>query len=314
MNRDDIVQVAPHNLPEHGPRPAGRESLERILQESGLITPEGRQRIDALMKEEPLIGFADAALRLGLIGEHDLERLLGEPSVYGYLPPSSEILSPEIAVAHEPYGHFAETIQGIAGQLTLRWFDGNPSRKALAVVSLGRREGRTHIAANLALALAQFGRRTLLVDADLRRPRLHHLFNIDHAPGLSGLLADNGRENGHPPGRRAIVPLRAYPELDVLPAGLVLDNPLNLLNRQRFAELVAQASTEYDAVIFDTPAACSGVDAKIIATRAGGTMVIARSDQTLRGPFAEMVKILRRAGCTLLGSVLNDPPASANRA
>lgn len=303
MNREEILQVAPHNLPYQGRRPSGAESLETLLLDSGMITPEDRLRIEALMKEEPYPSFTDAALRLGLIREGDLEQLLVQPSLYGYQPASSEPLAQDLAVAYEPYGQFSETIQGVAGQLLLRWFDGNASRKAMAVVSLGRREGRTHIAANLALALAQFGRRTLLVDADLRRPRLHHLFNISNEPGLSGLLADSG-------GNRGIVPIRNFPDLDVLPGGLVIDNPLTLLNRPKFAELVAQATAEYDAVIFDTPAASSGVDAKLIAARAVGAMVVARNDQTLRGPFAEMVKILRRSGCTLLGSVLNDPPAS----
>lgn len=315
MNRDEILQVAPHNLPYPRRQPDGAESMERMLRESGLISPEGRRRIESMMNDDPHLGFTDAALSLGLVAEPDLEQLLAQPSVYGYQQASSEPLAPDLAVAYDPYGHFSESIMGIAGQLMLRWFDGNASRKAMAVVSLGRGEGRTHIAANLALALSLFGRRTLLVDADLRRPRLHHLFNIDNEPGLSGLLGDGG-EPGNAQGdqaRRAIVPIMAYPELDVLPAGLVLDNPLTLLSRQGFADLVAQASAEYDAVIFDTPAACSGVDAKLIATRAVGTMVIARNDSTPRAPFAEMVKILRRSGCNLLGSVLNEPPVASKR-
>ena len=132
----------------------------------------------------------------------------------------------------------------------LRWFDAETERKALAIVSPSHGEGRSFIAANLAIVFSQLGERTLLVDADLRTPCQHELFKLGNTPGLSGLLA--GSSNHH-----AVLRVPSLPGLSVLPAGAVPPNPQELLGRPAFVEAVYTLSRDFDVIIIDTPAGLS---------------------------------------------------------
>ena len=109
----------------------------------------------------------------------------------------------------------------------LRWFDTDPAHKALAIISGERREGRSYIAANLAVVFSQLGEHTLLIDADMRNPSQHKLFGLDNGGGLSAVLSGRGRPVTvkHVPG---------LPDLWVLPAGAPPPNPLELLARPQF--------------------------------------------------------------------------------
>jgi receptor protein-tyrosine kinase len=192
-------------------------------------------------------------------------------------------------------------MRAIRGQLMLRWFDLSEQRQTLAIIGSQRGEGRSWLAANLAVVFAQLGERTLLIDADMRNPRQHELFMLQNKSGLSTLLAHRSREE-------AIVRITDLVGLSVLPAGPVPPNPSELLNRPAFEELLAHARSSYDVVLIDTPSLSAGDDAAMIAVRAGAVVALARSRQTRVAAFNDIVAGLSSAGVAVVGSVLNDVP------
>ena len=203
--------------------------------------------------------------------------------------------------AYQPFSPRVEQLRAIRSQLMLRWFDRAEERQVLTIVGAERGEGRSYLAANLAIVFSQLGERTLLVDADMREPRQHYLFHLENQIGFSTLLAGRSREE-------AIVRIPDLAGLSVLPAGPTPPNPLELLNRLNFDEFMIQAKGAYDVVIVDTPAMASGEDAAMIAVRTGAALAVARSGSTRVAAFADLVQGLMDAGVAVVGSVLNEVP------
>jgi protein-tyrosine kinase len=183
----------------------------------------------------------------------------------------------------------------------LRWFDKADQRQVLTIVGTERGEGRSHLAANLAIVFSQLGERTLLVDADMRNPRQHELFYLENKIGLSTVLSGRSREE-------AIVRIPDLAGLCVLPAGPVPPNPLELLNRLNFDDFMIQVKSTFDVVIIDTPALSVAEDAAMIAVRTGAALAVAHSAQTKVSEFSDMVQGLMNMGVSVVGSVLNDVP------
>lgn len=279
-------------------RPSAGASIGAILIDAGRLTPENAERILRLQKEQGK-RFGDAAIELGLLGEDDIRFALSSQFDYPCLPAGDSSLSPELVAAYKPHSASVEHLRALRSQLMLRWFDNELNHKALAIVSPGAREGRSFIAANLAIVFSQLGERTLLIDADLRHPRQHELFKLDNSAGLSGLLAGrNGTE-----GVQRVSSLRS---LAVLPAGAVPPNPQELLGRPIFAETLARLARDFDVVIIDTPAGSSFAEAQTVAVRAGAALLLARQNQSSVPQLLALKRSLELAGATLVGSVLND--------
>jgi chain length determinant protein tyrosine kinase EpsG len=180
----------------------------------------------------------------------------------------------------------------------LRWFENDARQAALAIVSPGSGEGRSYIAANLAVLFSQLGKRTLLIDADLRKPRQHEIFGLTHRVGLSTVLS--GRA-----GWEAVHEVKSLPGLWVLPAGAVPPNPQELLSRPGFARLIQALRASYDVILIDTPAGSVWADAGTIAARAGAALMLACRDSTSVPRVAHFADDLRQFGVTVVGAVLN---------
>ena len=241
-------------------------------------------------------------MRLGLISEADIQFALSRQFAYAYLrktPGELRPLSDELVAAYQPFSTRVEQLRAIRSQLMLRWFDRAEERQVLTIVGAERGEGRTYLAANLAIVFSQLGERTLLVDADMREPRQHYLFHLENQIGLSTLLAGRSREE-------AIVRISDLAGLSVLPAGPTPPNPLELLNRLNFDEFMLQAKSSYDVIIVDTPAMTSGEDAAMIAVRTGAALAMARAGATRLAAFSDLVQGLMDAGVAVVGSVLNE--------
>jgi protein-tyrosine kinase len=278
-------------------------SLGAILIDGGQLTPEDAERILLYQKEHNL-RFGEAAMRLGLISEADIQYALSRQFAYAYLrtkPGEPRPLSEDLVAAYQPFSPRVEQLRAIRSQLMLRWFDRSEERQVLTIVGAERGEGRSYLAANLAIVFSQLGERTLLVDADLREPSQHYLFHLENQVGFSTLLAGRSREEG-------IVRIPDLAGLSVLPAGPTPPNPLELLNRLNFDEFMIQAKGAYDVVIVDTPALSSGEDAAMIAVRTGAALAVARSGSTRVADFANLVQGLMDAGVAVVGSVLNQVP------
>ncbi|MBS1190922.1 MAG: epsG [Rhodocyclaceae bacterium] len=284
--------------------PIATRPIGAILMDQGLLSPEGAESILKLQREAHL-PFGDAAIQLGLLTEGDVQFALCQQFDYAYLPLSGDKpVSEELVAAYRPFSHEVEGLRALRSQLMLRWFDKASGRKALAIVGTGHGEGRSFLAANLAVVFSQLGERTLLIDADLRTPRQHQLFRLDNRIGLSSLLG--GRANGN-----TIVPIAAFSRLAVLPAGPVPPNPQELLGRPAWGRLLEEIGQSYDVILIDTPASAGCADASAIATRAGAALMVARRNETRVAAFADLARTLAAAGVTVVGSMLNAPPPPA---
>lgn len=276
---------------------AGR-SIGAILIDSGRLTPEAAERVLKLQKEENL-RFGDAAVRLGVLSEADIQQALSHQFEYSYLAPGDERVSEEVVAAFKPFTPIVEQLRVLRSQLLLRWFDAEVGHNALAIVSPGAGEGRSFIAANLAVVFSQLGERTLLIDADMRHPRQHELFRLPNKTGLSSVLA--GRERlGN-----VVARVPGLQNLTILPAGPVPPNPQELLNRPMFGQLVSAMQRKLDVVIVDTPAGMETADCQAIASHIRGAVAIARKDVTASLDFQELVTNLQQGGTTVVGSLLN---------
>jgi len=283
----------------HATATGGGRSIGAILVDTGRLSAENAERILRLQKEQGK-RFGDAAIELGLLSEDDIRFALASQFDYPYLPAGDTSLSHELVAAYQPFSPAVEQLRALRSQLMLRWFDAEAQRKALAIVSPGNGEGRSFIAANLAIVFSQLGERTLLIDADLRTPRQHELFKLRQNAGLSGVLA--GRVGGN----EAVVRVPSLLGLSVLPAGAVPPNPQELLGRPAFIELLQSIGRDFDVVIIDTPAGNEYADAQTIAVRAGAALMLARKNQSSMPELADLTRSLQQSGATLVGSVLND--------
>jgi chain length determinant protein tyrosine kinase EpsG len=273
-------------------------SIGAILVDAGRLTPENAERILRLQKQQGK-RFGEAAIQLGFLTEDDIRFALSHQFDYSYLPARDASLATELVAAYTPFSKVVEQLRALRSQLMLRWFDAEAQRKALAIVSPGSGDGRSFLAANLAIVFSQLGERTLLIDADLRKPRQHELFRLGNDVGLSSMLAGRAKTE-------AVVKIPSLLALSVLPAGPMPPNPQELLGRPIFSELLHSLSASFDIVIIDTPAGAEFADAQTIAVRAGAALLLARENRTLVPEVAQLMRSLQQSGATIVGSVIND--------
>ena len=160
-------------------------------------------------------------------------------------------------------------------------------------------EGRSYVAANLAIAFSQLGARTILVDADMRNARQHRIFGLPETQGLSSLLS--GRSE-----HKSTFPVPGMTRLSVLPAGPLPPNPQELLSRPVFAAFLKDLQAIYDVIIIDTPPARQYADAQNVAYRAGDALVVARKNHTSLATTQKVIRELAATGARVVGTVVND--------
>ena|SRR5450830_1509524 len=287
--------------PQHIAPTGAARSIGDILVATGRLSADDATRI-VQRQQQDHSQFGDAALALQLLTKQDIDFALSQQFDYAYLTEQDTSLSPELVAAYKPFSLVGENLRAVRSQLTLRWFNGDPLHKVLAVVSPEAGEGRSFIAANLAIVFAQQGERTLLIDGDLRATSGHGqqaLFKLGKSAGLSGILADRA-------GLEAALSVPGLPGLAVLPAGAVPPNPQELLGRANFGQLLLTASSQFDVIIIDTPAGGNFADAELIASRAGAALMVARQNKTLVPNATQLARRLQNSGVALVGSVLND--------
>src|SRR5699024_6038621 len=190
----------------------------------------------------------------------------------------------------------AEDFHRISSALT--YVSVSSTVRVLLVTASSSGEGKSTVSANLAMTLAGLRHSVLLIDADLRRPRIHLHAGIDGSVGLTSVLLDQ-------------VPLDIATHhvrgttLDVLPAGAIPPNPAEMLTSARMEELIATASQKYDYVIVDTPPALSVADANLLAPIVDGVLLVVDATKTRRAALAETKRSLELGGARILGTVLN---------
>ena len=279
-------------------------SIGAILIDAGRITAEDAERILQFQRGTEL-RFGEAGIELGLLSESDILYALSLQFDYPFLQPGpNRPISAEVVAAYRPFSPEGERLRALRSQLQMRWFDEAGKRTALALVSATRGEGRSYMAANLAVTFAQLGERTLLIDADLRASRQHKLFKIENHMGLSSLLAGRMQE-------QVVTFVHGIPGLAVLPAGPTPPNPAELLSRPAFERILQQSMSTFDVVLIDTPAFDSGADAAMLARSTGAVLAIARANLTRTAAFNHLLTDIENSGSHVVGSVLVDAaPAS----
>jgi len=269
-----------------------------ILADEGKLSAADIKRVLDVQRAEGL-RFGEAALRLGLITADDLRGAIAKQYDLPHLLPHNERVSRELVVAYEPFHPCAEQVRALRTQLLMRWSHSNGRGRVLAIVSPRAGEGRSYLAANLAVAFSQLGERTLLIDADFRRPRQQEIFGANDRVGLSAVLSARAD-------RAAVTNVPEFPSLALLPAGARPPNPLELLSRDTFTFLLAELQNEYSVIILDTPPARMCSDAQTVAFRAGSALLLARQNHTPFRDTSSVTAELTNTGATLMGTVLND--------
>jgi chain length determinant protein tyrosine kinase EpsG len=273
-------------------------SIGAILVNAGRLSEENVIRIlEAQVQQQN--HFGEAAINLGLLTDDDVRFALSRQFNNLYLPAGDNSLSPHLIAAYKPFSPVVEHLRGLRSQLMLRWFEPDADRNVLAIVSPGGGEGRSFMAANLAIVFSQLGKSTLLIDANLRAPRQQEFFKVNTGGGLSSYLA--GRA-----GLESIVRIPSLPGLSVLPAGAVPPNPQELIGRPVFADLLQSVACEFDVVIVDTPSASEYAEAQIIATEASAVLIVLRKNYTSLSRTVELTRRFQQTGAAVVGSVLND--------
>ena len=187
---------------------------------------------------------------------------------------------------------------------SLIWSDGGEALKTLVVTSATPGEGKTLTAANLAVTLAYDGLRVLLVDCDIRRPRVHGMFRVPRAPGLMEMLTTATTPGVQPP---QAVRETAIAGLFVLTCGALPSNAANLLSSTRMRVLLQELREQFDMIVLDTPPVLATADAGIVASLTDGVLLVVRAGATDRNAAQRACQHLGNVGARVIGTVLNDP-------
>lgn len=291
------------------------EELSRTLVLLNRLSQEAVEQINALMKSLHL-RFADVALELGAVSAEEVQeakdwisrRAVGKPGglieemlrrtarkrdvilwEHDQLEPSTELILP-----HQPDHPYSEAVRSLRTELLLRC---KGTRGIIALLSPSDGEGRSKLAAELAVAFAQLERRTLLVDADLRKPSLHHLFPTENNLGLAQALTAGAPHHFHG--------IKYLPQMALITSGEVPQNPLELLSGRGFERAIREWRRKFEFIILDTPPATRFSDAIAIAAAAGNVLVLGRAEATRFKDLDEVFRRLSAAHCRVLGAVIN---------
>lgn len=291
------MAINPLPPPEAAAAGSDHRRLGELLAQERRLSARDIRRILAHQKKKGL-RFGEAARDLGLVSSADVQRALAQQFNYAYMRRGESRASPILVSAYQPFDTAAESFRMLRSQLALRWFD--HGHKTIAVGGPRSGVGTSTLAANLAVSFAQVGERTLLLDANFRRPSQHLLFGISADAGLADVLI------GRASVEKAVVRLAQLNGLAILCAGPVPPNPHELLSSRALHYLIDLAHECFDVVIFDTPAMLEYADAQMISARAGAYVMVVRRHQTRFADVEATKARLAPAGATLLGAVIND--------
>ncbi len=282
VNSLSLVDPAVPNYRPIGPR----TTMNVVL--AGLVG--GLLAVGAILALE----YLDDTIKSG----EELNKLSRLPFL-GIVPrmPDADALPDRLVALHQPRSNFAECFRVLRTNLQFA----SPDRplQTILVTSPQPTEGKSTTAANLAVALAQAGRRVLLVDSDLRRPILHRILDQPNDWGLTTLLFSSspGESNG-------ILPT-TLENLHFIPSGPLPPNPAEVLDSSRFEAFLEQIKEQADLIIFDSPPLLTVADAAVLASKVDGVILVTDCGVTRRDAIGKAVESLRQVGASPLGTILN---------
>ncbi len=238
--------------------------------------------------------------------QSDVEEVLGLPFL-GLMPFISDDLvadggSRDLYIHREPQSQVAECCRAI--RTNLLFMSPDHPFKTLLISSSGPQEGKSSSVANLGVAMAQNGSKVLVVDTDMRRPRLHKVFGVPNDVGISSLIVGEGRPEH-------AIKSTEVPGLFVLTCGPIPPNPAELLHTRAFAELIKNLSEKFDRVILDSPPIAAVADPVILSTQVDGVALIVKAGRTSKELVRRSVLSLRSVNAKLFGIILNNTELSS---
>jgi protein-tyrosine kinase len=290
------------------------ESRTRQVEKYGL-TAEVAERIYTLMNGTGM-SFVDAGLELGLIQPGQvpnnvlsvrkttedpglIQKAVERASSQGQLVlrQGEEVTpGPDLKIAFDTANPRNERMRALRTELLL--LSGATKRaNVFALLSPDAGEGRSQLCAELAISFAQLGRRTLLVDADMRNPRQHVMFASSNEFGLSHVISLNARPYVHP--------VKGLPHMFLLTAGARPSNPLELLSDGRYEKLLNEWRTSYEFVVIDTPPVSKYADGIAVATLVGRVVIVSRAQHTSFKHTREMMRRLTTTRAQVLGGIIS---------
>lgn len=269
----------------------------------GLAGALGRELLDRTFRTSE---DAERELNLPLIGSlPDLEIGGKRSSYYAYgagrrksgPQATAAALGPtELTVHNHPKSGVAEAARAI--RTNLLFASPDKPHQTLLVTSAGPAEGKTTVATSIAIAMAQAGQRVCLVDCDLRRPRVHRLFEVDAEHGVTTALLEPDKLD-------SMLQKSKVPNLEILPAGPLAPNPAELVHSARFAQLLKDLRSRYDRIVIDSPPIGIVTDGVVISTLTDATVLVLRALKTRRDQAQRALRALRDVGVDCPGFVLN---------
>ena len=250
------------------------------------------------------LGIGAAVLRQTLDtrirSERDIEKITDIPILGGIVYDATASERPLI-VHVDPRSPRAESFRTL--RTNLQFLDVGRTDRSFVITSSIQSEGKSTTAANLAIALADSGARVLLIDADLRRPKMADYLGVDGTVGLTDLLV--GRAE-----LADIIQPWGQARLFVLPAGQVPPNPSELLGSARMSYFIGEFNDQFDVVLFDAPPLLPVTDAAILAKNVGGTIIVAAAGRVHKGQLTAAIAALGNVGASVSGLVLTMLPTS----
>ncbi len=208
---------------------------------------------------------------------------------------AAQVKHPELIVHEHPMSGIAEAARTIRTNLLFM----APDRpfQTLLVTSAGPSEGKTTVACCIAIAMAQAGQRVVLIDCDLRKPRIHRIFGKDAKVGVTTALLAESVDGA--------ILATGVPNLSVIPAGPIPPNPAELLHSDRFKQMLEQVQARFDRVILDSPPVVPVTDGVVLSTLVDGTILVVRAFKTTKDLARHALRALLDVGANVAGTVLN---------
>lgn len=273
--------------------------------EAGLlpVKPQRAQTMAVALVMSLMLGLGLAFLQElmddRLRSSEEITAMLGLP-VLGVVPAVNEKSGASCGriVESQPHSVAAEAFRTV--RTAVQFSAAGASAKVLVVTSPAPGDGKTTVASNMAIAFAQAGRKTLLIDADCRKPRQHRVFGLEAERGLASVLLKTQKGKVSSPIQKTEVA-----RLDLLPCGPVPSNPAEMLNGSRFTRLIKQLSPHYDQIVIDSPPTVPVSDARIIAASADGYILVLRAGRSGRKMAKHAAELLTSVGGRAVGLVIN---------
>jgi len=228
----------------------------------------------------------------------EVHYLAGDVQVIGQISKADEP-NPDLITVVQPYSMASENFRLISGNILFSLPNGKSS-KVLAVTSSVTQEGKSFVAANLAISFANGGVKVALVDLDMRKPRLEELFGIKTSDGLSDYILSRVKIDDI-----CVQEVLGIKNLDFFPIGSIPPNPISVLNSSKIPELIEILKERYDLIVVDTPPVLPVADTSRMSNFLDGTLLIVRLNKTPKDAIVESLNILKRSKHNVLGIVIN---------